>query len=154
MRSMLGQSNRQLDGQFNELFLHYTDVPAELWRWPNFTPEEIACPLTGQVYVESISLDCIQRTREDLGRPINLNSAHRSRLHNVRVKGAPRSRHLLLAFDIKLDRHNRRELYVALRRAGFGSFGFYNTFIHADIRPGRRWWSSHSAKRTWEAALR
>lgn len=148
MRSLRGQPERGVE-QFNEFFLHYDDVPEELWRWENFTPKEIACSKTGQIYVESVSLDCLQRGRDIAGLPFHCNSAHRSRVHNANVRGAPRSRHLLLAFDISLVNHHPVVLYIQLRQAGFGSFGIYKRFMHCDIRPGRMWWSSHEVKREW-----
>lgn len=152
MRSLHRESEGELK-HFAELYIHYGDVPSEKWRWPNFTPKELACPRTGQLYVDSYSLDCLQLARNISGVAFHINSAHRSRIHNVRVRGAPRSRHLLMAFDISLRNHDVAELYRILIQAGFGSFGIYNSFIHADVRKGRRWFSSHKTKREFYAAL-
>jgi hypothetical protein len=30
-------------------YRHFRDVPPHLWRWPNFSPAEIACRSTGQL---------------------------------------------------------------------------------------------------------
>lgn len=118
------------------------DHPSEIqdWRWPNFTPAEIACPCCGEVYLDADSMDALQEARAAAGRLFILNSAHRCAIHNARVGGAPLSQHKWIAFDISLAGHDRIRLFEILREAGFGSFGFYRTFIHADMRPGRRWY--------------
>lgn len=148
MRSLLDQPEGGVE-QFNQFFIHYEDVPEELWRWGDFTPKELSCKKTGQLYLESVSMDCLQTGREYSQVPYYVSSAHRSRVHNANIGGAPRSRHLLMAFDISLRNHHPVVLYLQLRKAGFGSFGIYKRFIHCDIRPGRMWWSSKEVKREW-----
>jgi len=125
------------------IFAHYSQVDTRHWRWPNFPPDEpyLACPCCGQLCVHEPSLDMLQRARELVGRPIRLNSGHRCVIHNARVRGAPLSQHKKIAFDVSLYDHNPQRLLACLREAGFSTFGFYRTFIHTDIRPGRRWFS-------------
>ena len=36
---------------------HWRDVPASAWRWPNFSPAEIACRGTGKLLVNEPALD-------------------------------------------------------------------------------------------------
>ena len=38
-------------------FRHFRDVPEKLWRWPNFSPAEIACRGTGQLKLVPEALD-------------------------------------------------------------------------------------------------
>jgi len=71
-------------------FRHFRDVPAELWRWPNFSPAEIACRGTGQLKLHPEALDKLQTLRDRLGKPLIVNSAYRSPEHNRAVGGAPR----------------------------------------------------------------
>ena len=33
------------------IYSHWRDVPAATWRWPNFSPAEIACRGTGKLLV-------------------------------------------------------------------------------------------------------
>ena len=40
-----------------QTFLHYREVPDSLWRWPNFSPAEIACRGTGQLKLHPEALD-------------------------------------------------------------------------------------------------
>ena len=40
-----------------QTFRHYRDVPSSLWRWPNFSPAEIACRGTGELKLHPTALD-------------------------------------------------------------------------------------------------
>lgn len=137
------------------LFRHYTDVPSYFMdTFPNFSfrgDPQLYCPLTGAFYYDETTLSNLQRYRFYSGKSVRLNSGHRSPLHNSRVGGAPLSAHLRLAIDINLVGRDYVREYELLKRAGFTSFGFYNTFIHVDMRPGRRWFGSKSAKQYWQS---
>ena len=37
-------------------YAHWRDVPAAAWRWPNFSPAEIACRGTGKLLVNETAL--------------------------------------------------------------------------------------------------
>ena len=114
------------------------------WPWPNFLPRELACRCGGrfcggEYWHDARFLDVLQRLRDALGAPVRITSAHRCGLWNAHVGGAPRSEHKTIAADIGLAGHEPARLFSAARDAGFGSFGLYRSFIHADLRPGRRW---------------
>ena len=119
--------------------IHYTEVKD--WRWPNFTPKEIACKGDGKIIVHERALDCLQKFRNIVGGPVILNSAYRSAEYNKRVGGAPASQHLLgKAFDIQITKELTRErIHTLAKQAGFTGFGDYNTFVHIDIGPSRTW---------------
>lgn len=122
------------------LFEHYSQVPKELWRWQNFTPQEIACKGTGELLLVPYAMDCLQRLREIIKKPLYINSAYRSPLHNARIGGAPRSRHKAGdAFDISLRNHYKEDLHKAALQAGFQGIGIYNSFIHIDTWRKRQW---------------
>jgi len=44
-------------------FRHFRDVPDTLWRWPNFSPAEIACRGTGALKLHPEALDKLQALR-------------------------------------------------------------------------------------------
>lgn len=88
--------------------------------------------------------------RNRVGRPFHILSGHRCALHNARIGGAPLSQHLRLAADISLRGHDRHTLHDALQEAGFTGFGFYTTFIHADLGPTRHWFGSTKARTLWQ----
>ena len=123
-------------------YRHFREVPQHLWRWPNFSPAEIACRGTGQLKLHPEALDKLQALRDRLGKPLIIRSAYRSPTHNRKVGGAPRSKHMEgTAFDIAMSNHDPVAFEAAAREAGFLGFGFYprSGFIHIDLGPARQW---------------
>jgi Peptidase M15 len=66
---------------------HWRDVPDGPWRWPNFSPAEIACRGTGELLVNEPALDNLQALRARIGKPFIVRSAYRSPEHNCRSAG-------------------------------------------------------------------
>lgn len=123
-------------------YQHWRNVPAAAWRWPDFSPAEIACRGTGKLLVNAEALDRLQALRRALDRPMIVNSAYRSPEHNARVGGAKKSQHLSGAgFDISMANHNPEVFIAAAREAGFTGIGTYprSNFVHIDIGPTRVW---------------
>ena len=121
---------------------HWRDVPKNAWRWPNFSPAEIACRGTGKLLINEPALDKLQALRDRLGKPLIVRSAYRSSEHNRAVGGATRSKHLDgAAFDIAMANHDPVAFEAAARAVGFLGFGFYprSGFIHVDLGPARQW---------------
>ena len=130
---------------------HFSDFPAEAWRWPNFSPAEIACRGTGKLLVNSTALDMLQSLRDHLGKPLIINSAYRSPEHNRAVGGATRSKHMDgTAFDIAMSNHDPVAFEAAARIVGFKGFGFYprSNFIHIDLGPAREWGTRFPPRKT------
>ena len=124
------------------LYEHYADVPMAGWRWPSFSPREIACKGTGKVLVNHAALDKLQALRDRLRKPLILTSAYRSPEHNRRVGGAKKSKHMEgIAFDVRMDNHDPHEFEAAARAVGFTGFGYYvkSGFMHIDTGPARSW---------------
>lgn len=134
------------------IYDHFSEMPWDAARWPNFTPQEMACRHCGEAYYDPLSFDMIQAARRNLGGPIYLNCAHRCAVHNAHVGGAPLSQHKLVAFDLSVRRTDPAKLFDACQKAGFSTFGFYGTFLHTDIRPGRRW-ATKAGRKTWNFLL-
>jgi hypothetical protein len=123
-------------------YRHWRDVPARIWRWPNFSPAEIACRGTGKLLINAPALDKLQSLRDRLGKPLIIRSAYRSPEHNRRVGGTTRSKHMAgAAFDIAMSNHDPVAFEAAARAVGFLGFGFYprSGFIHVDLGPTRLW---------------
>jgi hypothetical protein len=123
-------------------YAHFSEVNAKDWRWPSFSPREIACKGTGQLVLDDQALDKLQKLRDALGKPLILTSAYRSPAHNKKVGGAKNSRHMQGdAFDVMMTNHDPYAFESAARNVGFTGFGFYQKsgFMHIDTGPERSW---------------
>ena len=132
-------------------FRHFREVPDNLWRWPNFSPAEIACRGTGQLKLHPEALDKLQALRDRLGKPLILRSAYRSPAHNRAVGGALASKHMDgTAFDIAMANHDPVAFEAAAREVGFLGFGFYSRsgFMHIDLGPARQWGERFTVRAT------
>ncbi|TCO68500.1 YcbK family protein [Rhodovulum euryhalinum] len=130
---------------------HWRDVPESAWRWPNFSPAEIACRGTGRLLINEPALDRLQALRDRLGKPLIVRSAYRSPGHNRAVGGAPRSKHMDgAAFDIAMANHDPVAFEAAAREVGFLGFGYYprSGFMHIDLGPARSWGERFPARAT------
>lgn len=123
----------------NYVYASWRDVNAQEFqqRWPNFSPQELACKGTGQVLLNFRALDMLQRLRNELGRPLIITSAYRSPEHNAAVGGASRSNHMQgIAFDVVMANQNPEAFERAAVKAGFRGIGHYpaSNFMHIDAR--------------------
>ena len=62
----------------------------------HFSHSELACPTTDQVRLAAGFGEALKRLRVELDEPAYLNSACRSPQHNAKVRGYPRSLHLVI----------------------------------------------------------
>ena len=53
---------------------HWRDVPESAWRWPDFSPAEIACRGSGALLINEPALDRLQALRDRLGKPLIVRS--------------------------------------------------------------------------------
>jgi hypothetical protein len=123
-------------------YAHFSQVPTSDWRWPSFSPREIASKGEGEILIDEQALDKLQALRQSLGKPLVLTSAYRSPTHNKRVGGAKNSRHMQGdAFDVRMENHDPHEFEAAARAVGFTGFGYYpkSGFMHVDTGPARSW---------------
>lgn len=123
---------------------NFADIPPDQWRWPNFSPDEIACRGDGKIKIAKDAMDRLQALRVRLGKPLIVNSAYRSPAWNAKIGGEPNSYHTRgMAFDISMANQDPAEFEAAARAEGFTGFGFYppkkGDFIHIDIGPRREW---------------
>jgi zinc D-Ala-D-Ala carboxypeptidase len=130
---------------------HFSKVDPRDWRWPSFSPREIACKGTGELVIDDQALDKLQALRDRLGKPLILTSAYRSPEHNKRVGGAKNSRHMQGdAFDVMMTNHDPQSFEAAARAVGFTGFGYYpkSGFMHVDTGPARSWGRPFPATKT------
>jgi len=132
-------------------YSHFRDVPESAWRWPSFSPTEIACRGTGAIKINTDAMDKLQSLRNRLGKPLIVRSAYRSPRHNRAVGGAKASKHMDgIAFDIAMSNHNPAAFTEAARAVGFLGFGTYprSGFMHIDLGPARSWGERFPAQAT------
>lgn len=118
-------------------FSNFNQVPPGVWRWPNFSPREIASKREGELKIHTPSLDALQRLRDALGTPLLITSGYRSAAHNAAVGGAKNSYHMRgQAFDVRMDNQDPMIFEREARRAGFRGIIRYpaSGFIHIDTR--------------------
>lgn len=125
------------------IYAHWTDYPADQWRWPSFAPAEMACKGTGRLMVVDDAMDALQALRDDIGAPFIVHSAYRSPSHNRAVGGAKASKHMEgIAFDISMGNHDPVSFMETAERHGFKGIGTYpkSNFVHIDFRITRARW--------------
>ena len=133
-----------------KIYANWKDYPMSEWRWPSFSPQEIACRGTGKLMVVPDALDKLQALRDLVGKPMIVNSGYRSPEHNRAVGGAKNSMHMKgIAFDVRMDNHNPAEYIAAARSVGFTAIGTYprQNFVHVDARGSAASWGKPFPKR-------
>jgi hypothetical protein len=66
-------------------FASVAAVPPTFWRWPHFTPIEIACKGDGSLLIDDGFLDIIEALRVVCGFAFPINSWYRSPAYNLQV---------------------------------------------------------------------
>lgn len=134
----------------SKIYKSWKDYPKSEWRWPSFSPQEMACRGTGKLMIVPDAMDKLQALRAKLGKPMVVNSAYRSPEHNRAVGGAKNSKHMQgIAFDVRMDNHDPAEYIAAALAVGFNGIGTYpkQGFVHVDARATRAAWGDPFPKR-------
>jgi len=116
----------------------------------NFILSEFESPDTHEVILVPLLLECLQKLRDRVGRPIIITSGYRTPKHNKKIKGAKKSYHLKgMAADIIVPAikddpkdpvypyiYNRRHIAELALEAGFSTAILYKTkcHVHLDVR--------------------
>lgn len=128
-----------------KIYKHWRDYPKSAWRWPSFSPEELACRGTGKLLIVPDAMDKLQALRDRLGKPLIINSGYRSPEHNRAVGGAATSKHMQgVAFDVRMENHDPDAYIAAALAVGFNGIGTYpkQNFVHVDLRASRANWGA------------
>lgn len=110
----------------------------------NFSYAELACPCCSSLYMEELFLDSLQEIRDQMDRPMVINSGYRCRRHNLKIGGRLSSRHLIgAAVDISTRGWDPSDLhYLVFLLTSYHSekhdyntgIGIYKNHIHFDLR--------------------
>jgi len=110
----------------------------------NFELSEFQCKCGCQtVKLCSTLLDRLQKIRTEAGRPVIINSGYRCSGHNRAVGGASGSQHLEgKAADFRIPGLSiQQQRQLAEKYFPDGGVGFYNNFVHVDVRGRKARWS-------------
>jgi len=91
--------------------------------------------------------ECLQVIRDNTGKSITINSGYRSKSHNKKIGGKPKSQHLLgIAADIVVKDYIPKQVYELIElliekgELPEGGLKAYDTFTHYDIRGKKARW--------------
>ena len=121
------------------------------WRFDNFKPGEFACKCgCGYENPDYLLVALLQRLRDEVQRPVRINSGCRCRSHNIAVGGRPDtpglpgtgSMHLQCkAADIRIDGMTAREIFDVIRRLYLDGeiyvgyvYAINGNSVHVDVR--------------------
>ena len=124
-----------------------------MWRFPNFTRDEFICPCgCGFDDIDPLLVSALQRLRDEVQRPVIVNSGCRCKSHNATVKGSKSSQHLRgKAADIRIDGMTSQQIIDILRRLYLDGeiyvgyvYAINGRSVHVDVRAPqsqvvRRW---------------
>jgi len=110
---------------------------------PNFKLREFECKHCGTVKIDPELVRRLQVMRDEIGKPIIINSGYRCPEHNRAVGGASGSQHLYgRAADIVCPGLTTAQLYkVAEKHFEDGGLGRYAGYVHVDTRGTKARWT-------------
>ena len=110
---------------------------------PHFDSEEFRCHDGSLGTIDQRLPELLERIRTKAGnKPIQINSAWRSRTYNAKVGGAPDSQHCLgKAADIVIKGLTPKQVAKIAEECGATGIGTYKTFTHVDVRSKPARWN-------------
>jgi len=105
----------------------------------NFKKSEFACPCCGENKIEVKLVQCLQKLRDAIGKPIIINSGYRCLQHNKSLGSQNTSQHVKgKAADIRINGMTPYDVKIMaeenVKEFREGGIGIYNSFTHVDIR--------------------
>ena len=124
-----------------------------MWTFRNFERDEFLCPCgCGFDDIDPLIVTTLQRLRDEVQRPVVVNSGCRCRSHNAAVKGSKTSQHLKgKAADIKIEGLTSIQIIDIIRRLYLDGeiyvgyvYAINGRSVHVDVRAPqsqvvRRW---------------
>ena len=107
----------------------------------NFKVKEFACKDgSDTIILHEDFVQKLQQIRNHFGRPVNINSAYRTRSHNKKEGGSSNSYHIKgRAFDLSINGVNPNEMAKYAQSIGINGIIRYYWGIHVDSRPKKYW---------------
>ncbi len=133
-----------MDASSPHFFHDYQDVPASLWIWPNFTPQEFYSRGDDPaILIVPEFMDRLQSLRNYLGFPLIITSGYRTPAYNMAVASTGKDGPHTTGRAVDISIYGDRALALVMRAAkiGFTGVGFKQhgqlnqRFIHLDDLP-------------------
>lgn len=109
----------------------------------HFKVKEFACKDGSQVvFIDSYLVSILDILRNEVGKPVIINSGYRTPTRNKAVDGAKYSYHMRgMAADIRVNGMNPKEIANKLDKIVPEGCGIivYNTWVHFDVRTGKKY---------------
>lgn len=119
-----------------ESYIMDTDANKKIGK--HYAVKEFACKDGSQiVFVDSYLVAILDILRNQVGKPVHINSGYRTPARNKAVGGAKYSYHMRgMAADIRVDGMTAKEIAKKLDKIIPDSCGIivYNTWVHIDTR--------------------
>lgn len=119
----------------------------------NFKSTEFDCNGKGccsKTLIDPKLVEYLQAIRDYFGKPVNISSAYRCKIHNPKVGGVKTSKHIEgMAADIKVEGVKPSEVAKYAESIGVKGIGLYETdkdgyFVHIDTRTKKGFWYGHA----------
>ena len=109
----------------------------------HFKVKEFACKDGSQVvFIDSYLVSILDILRNEVGKPVIINSGYRTPERNKTVGGAKYSYHMRgMAADIRINGMSAKEIADKLNKIVPNECGIivYKTWVHFDVRPGKKY---------------
>lgn len=116
----------------------------------NFKVREFACQDgSDTIFISTELAQVLQKIRSRFGKPVTINSAYRTEVHNRAEGGSPTSQHKYgLAADIVVQGVAPMDVarYAETVLGSKGGIGLYKWGVHVDVRAKRSRWDSTSGR--------
>ncbi|WP_346293113.1 YcbK family protein [Sphaerothrix gracilis] len=134
----------KLPGNVSTFYSDQPIIPGGSFTWGEATKNGTRIPATEEIVNNIIGLARqLQRARNQIGRPFQVNSWYRPPAVNRAVGGASRSYHLTgKAADLQVEGYSGRRLANSVMTWWPGGIGIYSTIpnlLHLDTGPRRFW---------------
>ncbi|MGF1499910.1 MAG: D-Ala-D-Ala carboxypeptidase family metallohydrolase [Elainellaceae cyanobacterium] len=134
----------RLPGNVSTFYTDQPIIPGGNFTWGEATKNASRIPDTVAIVDNIIGLAReLQRVRDQIGRPFQVNSWYRPPAINAAVGGAPRSYHLTgRAADLEVAGYSGRQVaneVFSWWRGGIGLYSHLPNVIHLDTGPRRTW---------------
>ncbi|NJM85588.1 MAG: DUF882 domain-containing protein, partial [Leptolyngbyaceae cyanobacterium RM2_2_21] len=134
----------KLPGNISTFYSDQPIIPGGNFTWGEATKNGTRIPATEEIVKNIIGLARqLQRVREQIGQPFQVNSWYRPPAVNRAVGGASQSYHLTgKAADLQVEGYSGRRLANAVMTWWPGGIGIYSTIpnlLHLDTGPRRFW---------------